>query len=394
MRYLIPVENIEALTKVANRIQKKATKHGTTIVFEKVGETVKKERTEEGYVINHKYIEVEAEGKVHFEGWAFAGTIEHTDAGNILRSVSDEIKIPERYRHADTYCEHCKTKRNRKDTYVVFNEETGEFKQIGKNCLKEYTNGLSIEQASTAMEWVNEVENFCHFSGTCTTFYEVKEIGKYFAETMNKLGWAGSSWGADSTKNKAMNFYMLDTKPLRMPEKEREQVQALAEKIGFDANNISDEYITKALEWAKGWDGHEYNDYRENLKVIANMDYCEWKHLGYLASLFMSYDKAVEKEIKRAEKQKAKSTSTHIGNVGERITVEVKNWDVLTSWSNEWGTTTMYEFITPNGDVCIWKTSGYVDPTKKVATIKGTVKAHTEFNGVKQTELTRCKVGA
>ena len=58
--------------------------------------------------------------------------------------------------------------------------------------------------------------------------------------------------------------------------------------VNFDPNSISDEYITAALNWAKAWDGHEYNDYRDNLKVIASMDACEWKHLGYLASLFMA----------------------------------------------------------------------------------------------------------
>lgn len=41
-------------------------------------------------------------------------------------------------------------------------------------------------------------------------------------------------------------------------------------------------------------------------------------------------------------------------------------------------------------NVFTWKTSTWVEDG--VQTIKGTVKAHNEFRGTKQTELTRCKV--
>ena len=39
-----------------------------------------------------------------------------------------------------------------------------------------------------------------------------------------------------------------------------------------------------------------------------------------------------------------------------------------------------------------WKTSGWFDDWVVGKTIKGTVKEHKEFNGIKQTELTRCRV--
>ena len=151
MRYEIPVENIEELRKKAARIQKKAITHGCKVVFEEVDEIFKTETNEDGNEVTRKYIVVEAEGEAKAEGWVFAGTIEHTKAGNILRSVSDEYKIPERYHDAKPYCEHCNTKRYRKDTYVVYNEETGEFKQLGKSCLKEYTNGLTSMTLNTAL---------------------------------------------------------------------------------------------------------------------------------------------------------------------------------------------------------------------------------------------------
>ena len=269
MRYNIPIENIEELRKAATRIQKKAIKYGCKVVFEEVDEFFETETDEDGNEITRKYIVVEAEGEAKAEGWVFAGTIEHTEVGNILRSVSDEHKIPERYRDAEPYCEHCNTKRARKDTYVVFNEETGEFKQLGKSCLKEYTNGLSLNMAAMVLQWLKEVEEYCSYSGTSyKPYFEVKEVSKYFVETMRKLGWANSSAGDSSTKNIGLNFYDLDHGCRWLLGEEKTKFEDLKDKTKFNAENIEDEYIEAALDWAKAWDGHEYNDYRDNLSLI------------------------------------------------------------------------------------------------------------------------------
>lgn len=393
MRYNIPVENIEELRKTAARIQKKAVKHGCNVVFEEVDEFFKEEVLEDGTNVTRKYIVVEAEGEAKAEGWVFAGTIEHTQAGNILRSVSDEYKIPERYRNAKPYCEHCNTKRYRKDTYVVFNEETGEFKQVGKSCLQEYTNGLSIEMAACILRWLKSVEEHCYYGGSSyKPYWEVTEVSKYFVETMKKFGWASSSAGESSTKNLGMNLYDLEHGAKWLFKEEKRKYEELVAKVEFDANNTSDEYIEAALEWARSWDGHEYNDYRENLKVIANMKYCEWKHLGYLASLFMAYDKEMEREIKKMKRENERAKSQYVGEIKDRISCNISSFRELTWWENEWGMTFLYEFVTDEGNILIWKTSKWLDPEKDITSITGTIKAHNEFRGIKQTELTRCKV--
>lgn len=393
MEYRIPVENIEELRKKAATIQKKATKHGCTVTYKEVGEEVVKELNEDGIEIYRKYILVEAEGEAKADGWVFVGTIEHTAQGNILRSISDELKIPERYRNAEPYCEHCHTKRARKDTYVVFNEETGEFKQVGKSCLKEFTKGLSVEMTAFILQWIKEVEEYCNLGSgySITPYYKVTEVSKYFVETMRKFGWASSAAEKDSTKNVAMDFYGVDHGTITTKEIVK-AVNAKRDMVNFDPNNISDEYITAALDWAKAWDGHEYNDYRENLKVIANMDGCKWKHLGYLASLFMAYDREMEREIKKMERQNSRAQSAHVGQVGNKVSESIKEWKCLTAWDTQWGTTFLYEFTTEDGNILIWKTSKWLDDEKEFKTVSGTVKAHNEFRGVKQTELTRCKV--
>lgn len=393
MRYNIPVENIEELRKQATRIQKKAENHGCEIIYKEVGEFTEEVEDEERGTIIRKYIVVEAEGEAKVNGWVFAGTIEHTAHGNILRSISNEHKIPERYKDAEPYCEHCHTKRARKDTYVVFNEETGEFKQVGKSCLKEYTNGLSLEMAAMILQWLSEVEKHCNLGSGISRkeYFDVKNISKYFVETMRKYGWANSSWGADSTKSRAMDFYRYD-RGACWSEYDKKRIKNMIDEVDFDKNHTTDEYIESALNWAKSWDNKEWNDYRENLRIIANMDCCEYRHLGYLASLYMAYDKEMEREIKKMERAKTKADSAHIGQVGDKVSENIKEWKCLTAWDTQWGTTFMYEFTTEDGNLLIWKTGKFLDEEAEFKTVSGTIKAHNEFRGVKQTELTRCKL--
>ena len=64
----------------------------------------------------------------------------------------------------------------------------------------------------------------------------------------------------------------------------------------------------------------------------------------------------------------------------------------MTSWETEWGVTVLYRFIDINGNVIIWKSSKYIADEKEISKLTGTIKEHKDFNGVKQTVVTRCKV--
>lgn len=56
------------------------------------------------------------------------------------------------------------------------------------------------------------------------------------------------------------------------------------------------------------------------------------------------------------------------------------------------GVTVLYRFIDINGNVIIWKSSKYIADEKEISKLTGTIKEHKDFNGVKQTIVTRCKI--
>lgn len=84
-----------------------------------------------------------------------------------------------------------------------------------------------------------------------------------------------------------------------------------------------------------------------------------------------------------------------IGNIGQRITVTAtvaKRLECSSEYVKGWPTTT-YKYImnTADGNTVVWQTGSVYWQEGRECTITGTVKDHTEYNGVRQTVLTRCK---
>lgn len=63
------------------------------------------------------------------------------------------------------------------------------------------------------------------------------------------------------------------------------------------------------------------------------------------------------------------------------------------SFDTQYGTTMVYTFEDAEGHQFVWKTTNWLEQNiGESLTLKGTIKAHSEYRGIKQTELTRCKV--
>lgn len=81
---------------------------------------------------------------------------------------------------------------------------------------------------------------------------------------------------------------------------------------------------------------------------------------------------------------------------GKRITFCVKESKVIASWDvkvSYYSTRTTYlnKIVDESGNILIWKSSSLLD-IKPGMKMKGTVKDHSEYQGEKQTVVTRCAV--
>lgn len=97
------------------------------------------------------------------------------------------------------------------------------------------------------------------------------------------------------------------------------------------------------------------------------------------------------REIVEARRPAPARTSEYIGKEGDKLELEVTHKHTG-SYDTFYGTTYIHSFEDADGNILVWKTSAYGGFEKDQLKIKGTVKEHSEYRGVKQTVLTRCRV--
>lgn len=400
MEYLIYEGNMERLQKKIKRIENKCKKYGNTeFKFEIKGEQYKEHKVD-GECFNNKYYLVEVEGIAKVNDWIFVATIQHKDSGNIIRQFKIDIEIPEIYRSTDSICEHCNTKRVRKDTYLIFNEVTKEFKQVGKSCLNDFTNGLSAENVAQYISWFDEViEGQEVMPLNSKKYYSVELIILNAIETIKHYGFISKTMAMESndrfiktTTERVMEF-MFPSYYMN-----RNEILKEMEKINYNAESKENKAeLDKMLEWLNKADNS--SQYIYNLKTTVADGYCEFRDFGLLMSLPSAYFKAFEREQdrllreqKRAEKQQLNANKQHIGIVGERLDIDISSVECVTSFPTDYGLMMIYRFETVSGCVLIWKTSKYIEHIDKVKKIKATIKAHNEYKEEKQTEISRVKI--
>lgn len=383
MLYSIPEDNMDRLTKKLITIANKCHKFGCDFTFNIVGEHYEEHRQDNGYLANIKYIDVEVSGRAIINNWVFVATLEHTDKGNIVRAY-DGQEVPQWAYAIEAKCDHCKTKHNRKDTYIIRNTETGEFKQVGRSCLKDFTNGLSAEMVAAYLSYLDTIEKSSVEFTHSKPYYDVKEYLFYVAETVKHFGYlskANAGYNGTPTSCRAFRYMVCPNA------QERKEM----ESIGFEACTEENENtVVTALQWLNAQD--DDFGYIHNLKIACSREYCESRDFGIIASLLPAHFKAMEKESERLAREAAKANkpkTNWVGEVGERIEI-IADCKCVASWYSDFGPGYLYKFTSNDGNTFTWKTGKAVDDGKVV--LKGTIKAHTEFNGEKQTELTRCKI--
>lgn len=373
--------NMKHLQSKIARIQNKCSKYGCQFHFQKVGENFQEFQNDCGFTVVKKFISVEVEGIAIINNWKFIASVEHTENGNIIKGVCD-IEVPKRYYNSDCYCEHCNSKRNRKNTFIVMNRKSGEFKQVGKSCLKDFTNGMNAELVTEYVSMFDDIiqsQSMALADGwNVNTYYKTSDLLCYAAETIKKFGYVKAT-ETNNTKSRVCNYYSAMEIKDYLPKREKIQYQKEMESVSFDAySNENKNLVSSALDWLK--DKSDDSTYIHNLKVVCGAKYFKMENIGILVSLIPTFEKSCA----------VTETSNFIGNIGDRVEVSIKSCECVASYNTNFGITRIYKLIDNSDNVLIWKTSKIIDTTANF--IKGTIKKHNEYSGIKQTELTRCSI--
>lgn len=177
-RYFIHEANIEKVEDRIFKIGNKCNKFGCSFNYERVGEEFRNVSEIPNQPNIQKFIEIEVEGVAVINHWELIAKIEHEHGGCIISKIDFDAEIPEKYMLSDyCVCEHCNSKRLRKVVYILRNMQTGEFKQVGSSCLKDFTGALDAENAARYFAMFDElVENDgVYIEGSGTTYYRIKD---------------------------------------------------------------------------------------------------------------------------------------------------------------------------------------------------------------------------
>lgn len=333
-----------------------------------------------------RFVLFEVEGTAKIDGWEFIATLRHEDAGNVICMAGIEIDIPEIYK-TRRHCDHCNSNRARKDTLLIRNVETGEFKQIGRQCIRDYI-GIDAEEYAKYLEIFDKLLEFDgNYSHTSERYY-VKVIDVIVAaiQISRKLGYCSKQTAVlqDKRPTSAIIYSFFST---HCDEEDRK----LQEFVGYDLSNKED--IDKAkelIEWAKTLEG---STYYHNLRTLCSSEYIDPTSLPIVCSIVAAKHNSEQAEARETEAERIRKHSQYVGNEGDKITIK-GTICLVSSFEIMYGISYLYRIISDNNVFTWFASKPVADVTKEPinATITGTIKEHSMYRGEKQTKLTRCSV--
>ncbi len=394
MIYAIYEDFFPEVEKKLNRIAKKCIKHGNDFIFRINGEEIRENfNTETEQTEYYKFILVEVEGTAKINNWECIAVLEAHNSGNIIRRINTDIIVPERFQTSNNICEHCNSKRQRNNLYVIHNTDTDEWKQVGGNCLKLYTNGLNMEYVVAFLDGITTLEeNDGVFASGKKVYYSVRDVLSYAIRIIAKTGYFNAQ---SSLPTKSLVSYLLNNPVERAIDSINENLMHARYDVRFSygdfVNNHTEVYETveKIMEYYNSLE--DSSEFIHNIHVMLHEGYVHYKNIGFLCYLPEGYAKHIQKEVEKAKRIESK----YFGEVGKRYKDKVIQFvNLITSWENQFGYTYIYKITLEDGTILTWKTSNglYLERNEDFDKITFTVKEHKEYKGEKQTEVTRCKV--
>jgi hypothetical protein len=413
--YSIPEIHLDGLKDKLDKIKRKSKKLGLDVVEYEIGslpvdkpfyrDPDGRERPfGEKEAAHHlkptfyrRYFTVTVYGKPPtLAGWTFVATLQHLvdDSGspmNVLRIVPGFVdQLPAKYRTSTPACDHCKLARKRKDTYVVRNEETGEWKQIGSTCLDDFLGGADPQDIARSLEWIfqaladaQESEGGAGGgSDRGAALWPLSQFLTWTASVIRINGWLSRGKARDmgGTATADVVDYLFTSKS-------REAEEARVEYAPTEADEKTAEETIAYVRETLAEKGDERDDYEHNLYVAMTQPAVAARLSGIVASAIPFYTRAIGRKIE-AEHAKA---SEHFGVVGERGYFKVSVVTVIPIESM-YGTSYLHKMLTPEGNMATWFAS--INPRVEIGeerVVVATVKGHEDYKGAKQTALSRVK---
>jgi hypothetical protein len=372
------------------KINARASKKGLTGRLDlKVTEVEVKSKDDMGFEVVEILYDVEFTGEApKHNGWTFLATLDWDENAGLIVRTAPGVHSVDRDGLREGWCDHCQKKRTRRETFLVKSEETGEEKQIGRQCIKDFLGWeTGISWPSTPADDDEEKEFFGFGGGDRDVSTET--VLAYAWACVKAFGFVRSQdYHATPTVTLVRNA--INPGKARRDKEFADAMRPLAAEAKGKAAEI------RAFILSDDFSGT--SEYVLNLKAIAGGKRVSSRNFGILVSAPQAWARFNEQTLIR--KARSEKPSEWIGTApdkaagvkGSRITFtgmieSIRYIDGL------YGATTLYQVRDElSGVIVKWFASNNAlgENTGVRVTFRGTVKEHDEYKGIKATVLTRC----
>lgn len=406
--FLIPGERLEGLEKLFKKLARKIEKGKTSAEIPVIEATRSEVLIENnGQLVKYKVCKHSPEDQDHsfydyvwvtikyeqpkLNGWQLVAVydweITADDKTTCYMSVVPGHMVPDEYREVNPgECEHCNLTRRRKQSMLLVKVTDGvtEYRVVGTSCIKDFLGHhnpktlmevFSLE--STIHEWAGYGGASSSYKRAMDSVLEVLTVTAMYTR-MNGYVRAGE-WGDRIPTAHSVNNYMHSQDRYWVEER--------------DANKPTDADRTKAqqaFDWGLEQAKEDDSEYWHNMGNALNAGAITGKRFGLVCSLMYSFFIAEEKRLR--ENRLSEKANLYLGEPGERLKdIEATVVRVRPS-DGFYGPQTIITLETPDGNTLTWFATGSLDvEAGDYWKLTGTVKKHTEYKGVRQTQLTRVK---
>lgn len=396
--FCVAEDNFYELEKRLKALNKRAAKTGvpeTTMTPTDERVTLNYRVSDEDhrtYDFVHRYVIISGTAP-QIPGFTIIAKLSHTDQGVIIGRVplpwlmhgQDEALYSEidlsKYFDAKPVCQHCNKIRSRNETFIVHNDETGEVKQIGRTCLRDYTGVDTPERIAKHLEYVEEFFRSARASRGQSPAVTTLDYMTHVCAMIR-----GRGYRKGDTKFDAISNYWKQFRQERFKGAPQWEEPIAADRLA--AENV--------IAWGANITQGE-NDFLHNLKTALCGEFAEQPMLGFLAYAPVAYNKAVNTVTTAKGDGHSKKEVDHIGIVKQRLTREF-TVEKIRQIRNEYVSdyVPLYILRDTYGNPAKWFASRDYDLMEGgTYLLTGTVKEHeTHERFGKSTRLTRCKVEA
>jgi len=329
-------------------------------------------------------------------GWRFIGIVDEDPIiGPMPKLITDDARTLnlnlDEFRDLDTWneCDHCHTNRDRRKVYLL-RSEAGAIVKVGSKCISDFL-GIRVDVPEDSfgkiIEGVEDLEGKDWGTSPGDRSYIIVDVLALAYAVVETYGWLNAEnsryEGKPSTGERVQ--YLMDA---RDPEV-RDERNGMIDSVPADV-------VAEMVDYAKNLRDNDDSEYARTISAIVcgNHDdhkIVSWRNLRILASVVSGFQRMKAREAAAV----SVVDSEFVGTIKKRATFPGVKVIFTRIFEGYYGDKQLVKLVDQAGNLLVWWNTGSSVPRLgETYDVTGTVREHDEYQGIKQTVLTRCKLVA